>query len=105
MRASPLPRNLRPLFWEYDFKELTWKNDRDLIISRILASGGWKHILWLRTKTDDRRLKTWIMKRQGRGLSNRQIRFWELLLDLPGASVNRWLKAPGRKIWEGRCQS
>jgi hypothetical protein len=35
-----LPSFLRPLFWEYDCKALTWEADRDLIIARVLASGG-----------------------------------------------------------------
>jgi uncharacterized protein DUF6922 len=45
-----LPALLQPFFWDYDFKTLTWDDDRDLIIARVLASGTWEAITWLRTR-------------------------------------------------------
>jgi hypothetical protein len=99
---SSLPALLRPLFWDYDFKTLTWDDDRDLIIARVLASGTWEAIIWLRARLGDQALREWIKHRCGRGLSPRQLRFWEVMLDLSHRQVNAWLQVEGRKIWDQR---
>ncbi len=101
-KRPSLPALLRPLFWDYDFKTLTWDDDRDLIIARVLASGTWEAITWLRARLGDQALREWIERRRGRGLSPRQLRFWELMLNLSHRQVNAWLRAEGRKIWDQR---
>jgi len=40
---------------------------------------------------------------RGAGLTARQLRFWQIILDLPRRQVDGWLAAPGRKIWDQRC--
>jgi hypothetical protein len=97
-----LPALLRPLFWDYDFKILTWDDDRDLIIARVLALGTWEAITWLRAHLGDQTLREWIKHHRGGGLSPRQLRFWELMLNLPHRQVNAWLRAEERKIWDQR---
>src|SRR5712691_3514196 len=104
MRRPDLPAFLRPLFWEYVFNALTWEADRDLIIARVLASGGWDAVAWLRSQMSDAELRQWIERRRGRGLSRRQLRFWELILDLPRRRVNTWLAEVGCKIWHERTR-
>lgn len=104
-RSSRLPALLRALFWDYDFEALTWENDRDLIMARVLTSGGWDAVTWLRSRIGDRALREWIERHQGRGLSPQQLRFWEIILGLPHRQVNTWLAAEGRKIWEKRVRS
>lgn len=105
-RTNPgrLPRFLQPLFWEYDFAQLSWKADTNLIIGRILTDGGWDAIQWLRRRLPNAELKDWIEHRRGAALSARQLRFWELILELPHRKVNAWLREPSRQLWEGRCQ-
>jgi len=61
-------------------------------------------VTWLRSCLGDRALRDWIERRQGRGLSPQQLRFWELILGLPHRQVNVWLAAEGRKIWEKRVR-
>ena len=100
--ASRLPAMLRPLFWDYDFETLIWERDRDLVTARILALGTWEAVTWLRSRLGDRALRDWIERRQGRGLSPQQLRFWELILGLPHRQVNAWLAAQGRQIWDKR---
>ena len=100
--SARLPRSLRPLFWDYDFRRLTWNADRDLIIGRILAVGSWDSLRWLRRRLPDAELRSWLQHRRGAGLSNRHLRFWELMLRLPHREVNAWLAQPGRQAWEGR---
>jgi hypothetical protein len=101
-RQPKLPTLLWPFFWDYDFKTLTWEEDRDLIIARVLASGTWEAIAWLRSCLGDQALRVWIVRRRGRGLSPRQLRFWEVILDLPHRQVNAWLRAEGREVWDQR---
>jgi hypothetical protein len=100
--ATKLPRTLRPFFWDYDFGRLSWKADRDLVIARILAVGNWDSLRWLRRRLPDPELRDWLIQRRGAGLSNRHLRFWELILGLPHRQVNAWLAQPGRQAWEGR---
>jgi uncharacterized protein DUF6922 len=102
VRGAVLPDSLRPLFWEHDFEALTWEADRDLIMARVLASGGWDAVRWLRSQLSDTELRDWIERRRGRGLSRQQLRFWELILGLPHRQVDAWLAEEGRQIWQER---
>ncbi len=104
-RRNPrLPKQLRPFFWDYDFARLSWEEDRDLVTARILAAGSWDAICWLRARLGDSALRAWLERRQGAGLSPRQLRFWELILGLPHRQVNAWLAATGRQAWDRRRQ-
>ena len=100
--TNRLPRGLKNLFWDYHFHGLTWEEDQDLIISRILTSGHWKAVVWLRSRVGDQCLKEWIQRHQGGGLSPQKLRFWEIILGLPHHQVSIWLSEERRKIWEKR---
>jgi hypothetical protein len=104
VRTGKLPASLRALFWDCDFGVLTWENDRDLITARVLASGTWDAVTWLRSRLGDHTLRDWIKRHQGRGLSPQQLRFWELILGLSHRQVNAWLAAEGRQIWDKRAR-
>jgi hypothetical protein len=96
-----LPGTLAPLLWEYDFSQLSWEEDRDLIVSRILSVGNWDAIRWLMDRLGRAELRRWIEDRQGRGLDPQQLRFWELVLGLRHRQVTQWIKA-GDGVWAGR---
>ena len=98
-----LPAMLRPYFWEYRFADLTWKTDREFVIQRVLEEGNWDAICWLRRRVGYEGIARSIRGRRGRGLSRRQLRYWELMLDLPRREVNAWLRLPGRQIWYQRA--
>jgi hypothetical protein len=106
--ASPLPESerlpemLRPLFWETDFEQVSWRENGDYIIRRVLSAGAWEAVCWLRATVGNDGLRQWFERHKGRGLSSRQVRFWQGILDLPGAPVDAWLDTEGRRIWEGR---
>jgi hypothetical protein len=100
--SKSLPKSLGPYFWDYQFSNLSLKTDRDLIIRRILINGSWKAILWLRRQIGDENLKSWLIAHRGRGLSPRQLRFWELIFDLPKRQVNAWVKEVKISPWEKR---
>lgn len=97
-----LPAEIRALFWDYDPRKLSWEKDRDLILARVLASGTWDDIQWLRRQAGDGGVKNWLLRRRGGGLSPQQLRFWELILSLPRHEVNAWLENPGRQVWDRR---
>jgi hypothetical protein len=92
------------LFWEYKFSDLSWKEDLDLIIGRILAEGTLAALRWLRRRAGDPALRDWLIQRRGAGLSPRHLRFYETLLELPHRQVNAWLAAPERQVWDRRRQ-
>jgi hypothetical protein len=104
LRKTALPRRLKALFWDHDFARMTWRADRDLIIGRILAVGDWDSACWLRRRLPDAQMQDWLASRGGAGLSDRHLRFWEIVLRLPRRQVNAWLTDPARVVWEGRCQ-
>ena len=102
MKQRRLPKHLKALFWDYRFHQLSWQRDRDLVISRILEHGDWEAVQWLRGTVTAEQLRQWILDRQGRGLDARQLRFWELVLDLPRRQVNRWIKSLQQNPWHQR---
>jgi len=99
---EPLPKSLKPFFWDYPFSKLSLKTDRDLIIRRVLSSGSWEAVLWLKKKIGDEDLKKWLIAHQGRGLNPRQLRFWGLVLELPERQVDVWVRAAKKAPWGRR---
>ncbi len=125
-----LPKQFRPLFWDHRFSDISIENNRDLIIRRILSIGSWdavgwlrnisiennrdliiRRILsigswdavgWLRNELGDESLREWLISHNGRGLTPRQLRFWELVYNLPARKVNKWVQNAQRGIWAKR---
>jgi hypothetical protein len=93
---------LRPLFWDYRFDDLRWPAHRDLVIRRVLQAGGMDAIGWLRRCVPDAELVDWIRQRNGRGLGARQLRFWQVALNLPALEVDGWVKQAREGLWERR---
>lgn len=103
--ANALPAPVQALFWDVASHSLRWDQDRELIMSRILASGPWETVRWLRAEAGDEAIRGWIEKHEGKGLSPPQLRFWQLVLDLPASRVDRWLRSERRGIWDRRTHS
>jgi hypothetical protein len=100
--TTPLPELLRPLFWDTDFASLDWEGDRNLVVRRILQSGSWPAIRWLRATMGDAAIREWLMAHTGSRLSPRQLRYWELVLDLPAKQVDIWVSLARKNPWERR---
>jgi len=94
---------VKSLFWDLDPRELRWERDQEQIIGRVLAVGSWNAVKWLRKQAGDDALRDWIERHQGRGLSPRQLRFWELIFELPHRQVDEWLSREGRQVWDRRA--
>jgi hypothetical protein len=99
-----LPSFLRAFFWDNDFAALRWDRDSDLILARLLSSGTWRALSWLRRHAGDATIKTWIETHRGAGLSPRQLAYWAAVLDLPARRIDAWLADPHRRIWDERVQ-
>ena len=97
-----LPKNLKPFFWDYSFSKLSLKTDRDLIIRRVLTNGSWDAFRWLRNQISDAEIREWLITHHGRGLSARQLRFWELIYHLPTRQVNEWVNFAKNTPWGNR---
>jgi hypothetical protein len=97
-----LPESLRPFFWDYRFSKVSLPDDKDLIIRRILSQGSWQAVRWLRKEIGDNELREWLISHQGRGLSARQLRYWELIYALPPRQVNQWVQDSKNGVWAQR---
>ena len=99
---KPLPEFLKLFFWDVDFTALSLEAQRDFIIRRLLQAGSWQALTWLRAEIGDAALHRWIEQRRGAGLSPRQLRFWQVVLDLSRPQVTRWVHASAARPWERR---
>lgn len=101
-RRLALPAKFRSLFWDCDFHGLRWRDHRNFIVLRFLVHGGWEDIGYLRERVGDSALRAWILRRCGRGLDPRRLRFWELVLRLPSRDVTSWIQRIRGAPWESR---
>ena len=97
-----LPKHVLDLFWEYRKQTLSWKQDADLIIRKILESGGWDSVKWLIATAGYAWLKSWLLQRRGTGLDPKRLRFWQLVLKLPQDTVDSWIAENNANPWQTR---
>ena len=97
-----LPESFRTLFWDCDFDRLKLSESIDFMVGRVLVNGSWHQICWLRETLGDARIRQWILDHHGRVLDRKQLRFWELVLDLPNGQVARWIANRSDAIWDNR---
>ncbi len=102
MEKGKLLDFLKPIFWEYDFDELSLEKDKELILSKILRDGDFKAIKWLYKTMGEGAIKEWILKTRGRGLSTRQLGFWAIVLSIPPSLIRSWNRSLPREIWDNR---
>jgi uncharacterized protein DUF6922 len=98
-----LPESVTSLLWDTDPGAVTWEAHRDFLVGRVLAHGDWNALCWLRKAAGDEAIRAWVVATRGRRLAREQIRFWQLLLDLPEPLVQGWLDLPERRVWDERC--
>ena len=99
-----LPENLRALFWDYDPQRLSWERSRHTIILRLLEEGGLQAVGWLRERMTDEQIRAFIVRRRGRGIAPPRLRFWALLVGIPGVDVDQWIEAAHLNPWHRRTQ-
>ena len=90
---------VRGVFCDVDPMSLSWETHCDFIIRRILSAGSQEMLYWLQRGLGDDGLSDWLLAHQGGGLAPRQLRFWQLILDLPESEVDRLVKDVRQSIW------
>jgi len=100
--TTELPSRLRRYFWEYDAERLTWERSKHTIVLRLLEVGGMDAVTWLRSHLSDAEIRDFLVRRRGRGIEPRRLRFWGLLLALPRAQVDQWIAAARTNPWNRR---
>jgi hypothetical protein len=94
-----MPKFVRNLFWDYDRSQVSWEAHAEWITNRVLTRGGWDAIQWLRNQIGDAGIRRWIVNRKGRGLEPRQLRFWQIVLEIDPAEVDGWIAAQASNPW------
>ena len=97
-----LPDDLREFFCDYDAVHLSWDRSRHTIVLRLLEKGGMHAVRWLRQQMSDEEIREFIVRRRGRGISPRRLRFWSLLVDIPHCDVDAWIEAARHDPWQNR---
>lgn len=97
-----IPDHLRRYFWEYDPERLSLDEGRHTVVLRLLQEGGLDAVQWLRQNVPDDELRTLLIRRRGRGISPKRLRFWALLLNLPRSQVDGWIAAERSSPWNRR---
>jgi len=103
-RPPTLPSAVRKLFWDVEPRSLRLDRDQGTIIGRVLATGPWETVKWLRSALGDDAIRRWIEDHEGRGLSPQQLRYWQLMLDIPRRRVDTWLQGEQRQVWDRRAR-
>jgi len=93
------------LFWDCNPNTLDPIEHSGFMIGRILGDGDWSAIVWLRRNVGDRVIRDWLIAKQGGGLDPRRLRFWELILDLPGNQVDEWVTKARLSNWHNRMSA
>jgi hypothetical protein len=102
---SDLPSYVSQLFWDYKPGSVRWPRDRETIARRVLESGPWTAVKWLRRQMGDAALREWIVDQEGRNLTPQQLRFWQLMLKLPKRQVDAWVAREREGAWARRSET
>lgn len=97
-----IPDHLRQYFWEYDPARLSLDESRHTILLRLLQEGGLDAVQWLRQNATDDEIRTLLIRRRGRGIDPKRLRFWALMLNLPDSQVDDWIIAQQSSPWARR---
>jgi hypothetical protein len=91
------------LFWDYPARSISPEADKDLVVRRVAAEGGWREMSLLRSRVGDQAIRDVIERTEARGLSPQRIRFWQLLLGLPARRADAWVRRERESTWARRA--
>ena len=95
---------LETIFWDVDIASLSWDENRDFIIRRILTHGNLDMLRRLRFRIGDSGLVDWFALHQGKGLSPRQLRYWQVILNIPKDTIDPWINRSKNSLWYRRVK-
>ncbi len=104
-KEPAIPQEIQGYFWEYDADGLSWESSRHTITLRLLQAGGLQATLWLRAQLSDEEIRAFIVRRRGRGIDPRRLRFWAVLVGLPTGQVDEWIATARENPWYQRTRS
>ena len=99
LKPADLPIDMEWIFWDCDPRLLDLEEHHDFMIRRVLESGDWDSIKWLRRVIGDAAIHEWFLAKNGGGLDPRRLRFWGLILDLPTQLVDEWVAKAKLSHW------
>lgn len=92
------------LLWDYPARSIDPDTDRDLVVRRVTAEGGWREMSLLRSRVGDQAIREVIERTDARGLSPQRIRFWQLVLGLPARRADGWVRRARESTWARRAR-
>ena len=101
--AATLPEAVRRCLWDVDLGTFASAKWRDFVIGRVLGSGDWPAVLWLRSDVTAHELARWLLTHRGRGVLPQRLRYWQLMLSLPAGDVDAWIAKAKGESWGARC--
>lgn len=78
--ALPLPKMLRPLFWDADWERIDFYLNKKAIIERILNLGNEEHLAWLMRRASLEEIRAVVA--ESRRLSRKTARCWQNFFNL-----------------------
>jgi hypothetical protein len=94
---------LERLFWDYPARSINPDADRDLVVRRVTAEGGWREMRLLRSRVGDQAIRDVMERTEARGLSPQRIRFWQLVLG-PARRADAWVRRARESTWARRAR-
>ena len=91
-----LPKSFRPMFPEYDLKDLNPGRDRVLVLSRLLEQGSRRELRWIFQRYKKREILNFLMEDGARLLSPRTLNFWQLYFGIQVQQLPHWR----RQVWD-----
>lgn len=99
--GSHIPEFLFPLFWEYEPENIHIVRHADFVMGRIMETGTWESMLWLRRTYSRERLISFLEKRGRRVLPPRELNYWALISGISREKREDWVMESRNKthVW------
>ena len=97
MSHEPLPASVLRLLWDVEPSEIDFDRDRALIFERVMTSGTWQAMQWLRERYRRDVLAEFVAIHGRQRLSPRDLAYWSLVTDVEASAS----AGGGRPRWAG----
>ena len=75
--SNKLPKKLKTLFWDFDYKKINIKKHRQFVVERLLEKGKMEHVIWLYENYDPEFIQSVISS--SHSLSPKTRNFWNVI--------------------------
>ena len=84
MKRTPVPREMKWLFWNQDFQRLDVQRDADAIIATIVEFGRHRDVQWMLRTYGRERVHAFFREVGSPEISDRTIAFWRAVFEAKG---------------------